>query len=343
VTIREGSELIAIAPLMEVRESFFGLPTRKLEFISMMQYPDSPSSCSGALDFIIARKNTEVMDAIMRHLKAHGNRFDYVRLNPVPEDSPNLPALQDAVTRHGVRMRKHVAFVSAYADMGFSWVEFVKKSSKSFWKQLASQEKRLQKSGEVVYRELKTVDEIKDVLHEVLDIERRSWKWDLGVPLNSVALGNFYQEFAVEASKSDWIRIWTMEVGGKKIAYDYAAEYQGHLVVLKGSYDKEYRSYSPGNLLAFYELERYYKERCRSICYLWGGMEYKRAFAPLLKDHHEVFLFLPSWYSGVLQFLFFGMRMYWHRRTVLDIAKRVARKVGLRVRSSELTRQDQIS
>jgi hypothetical protein len=72
-------------------------------------------------------------------------------------------------------------------------------------------------------------------------------------------------------------------------------------------------------------------------------MEYKRAFAPLLKNHHEIFLFSPTWYSGVLQFLFFGMKMYRYRRTVLDIAKRVARKAGLRLRRSELTRHDQIS
>ena len=48
LVVRDGTEIVAIAPCMEHRESLFGLPVRSIKLLSMADYPDSPSNCAAS-------------------------------------------------------------------------------------------------------------------------------------------------------------------------------------------------------------------------------------------------------------------------------------------------------
>lgn len=342
LVVKDGAEIIGIAPLMEVRERFLGLPITKIEFISMMQYPDSPANCSAALDMLIGRRRGEVVSAVIEHIARHHARWHFIRLSPVCEYSSTLSLVEYEAERYGKRIYKQAVEANAYIDVTSDWNEYRMCIPARVRKTLAAQDRKLREIGNVSYEEFTSAADIKIRFDDLLSIEQRSWKWDVGVSINSVAFGEFYRSFAEVAARKHWIRLWMLKLDDKYIAYDLNAVYNGNLVSLKTSYDDTYRKYSPGNLLTWHEFERFFTDGVKRINLMWGDFIAKQRWSTQLEPYCELFVFNTSFYATSLRMLFFSLSLYHVRKTCTDYLNRIARKMRIRRMGSELTRSDQV-
>jgi len=340
LVVRDGTEIVGIAPFMEQHGHLLGLPVRSIEFLSMAEYADSPSNCAASLDFIIPGRHDEVIGAIMEHLRGHA--WDLLRLNPIPRSSSTAEALARTATREKLHFTKQVVYASAYINVGTDWQTYSSALSSRFRKSMRSMERKLQEQGEIGYREYTLNGNADEVFDEILAIEKRSWKWTVGVSINSVALGDFYRVFAQEASKKGWLRVWMMQVNGKNIAYDYIAGYHGRLASLKTSFDEHYREFSPGNLLTLREFQRFFEDGTKQISLTWGDILTKQRWGTELEDHDEIYVFNRGFYGRLLHILAMQCSLIRFQRIAVEYRNRLSRKLGLRLKSSELTRVDQI-
>ncbi|MBI3764878.1 MAG: GNAT family N-acetyltransferase [Ignavibacteriales bacterium] len=307
-----------------------------------MKYADAPANCSATLDMIIGKRHAEVVSAVINHLAHHHRRWDFLRFNPLNEHSLTPSLIEREALRHGYRFNKHPVFANAYIYVTADWNHYRLQVSARARKALAAYDRKLRELGVVTYEEFRTVEEIENRFNDLLSIEQRSWKWDVGVSINSVVFRDFYQVFAEDASRKGLLRLWMLKVNDKYIAYDYSAVFKGYLVSLKTSYDEAYRKYNPGNLLTWHEFEYFINGGIKRINLLWGDVKAKERWLTELESHYEVFVFNTSVYSRFLRMLFFSLSFYRIRRIIIDYRNRIARKAGLRLTESELTRSDQV-
>ncbi len=343
--VRSGDEMIGIAPFMQVKDRFFGIPRRRLEFITMMEYADSPTNCSATLDIIVPARHDEVVSAILEHLAGISGEWDFIRLHPIPDESVGMKTFEAGARMRGYRVHKENLYVNFYIPVSGDWAGYASQLSPRFSKSLRSQERKLRQRGDVQFREA-IVDgangEIDRLYEEILGIEQKSWKWNIGVSLNSVHLKDFYRVLARRAALRGWLRVWIMQIDGRDVAYDYILDYGGTVASLKTSYDDTYRAYSPGNLLSWHEFQHFFEIGKKQIALLWGDLTTKQRWAPAVERHYEMFLFPASARGRFWQFLSISCSLMKYRRILTGWRNRVARKLGLRLKSSELTRIDQL-
>lgn len=342
LVIKRKDNIIGIAPFMKVYDNFLGMPITKIEFLCMAQYADSPASFIPSLDFIIRENHEEVIYNIILHLVTKVRGWQFIRLNPIPTNSITLNLLQKIATEFSYKFINKEVFLTFNINLTDLWENYFKNLSRNFKKYLKTNERNLKQLGTVEYKLVTSYEEIVQMYTHMLNIEKQSWKWNRGVSINSVVYKDFYKRFIEVGGKLGWVQLWFLRLNDKYIAYDYNILYKNSLVALKGSYDREYTDYSPGQLLIAQKIKHCYRVGIQNINDLWGKSIAKERWNPTSEAFNEVFIFNNSVYSTILHFLFFSLSLYRIRRIINDLIKRLFRKLKIRLKSSEYTRVDQV-
>lgn len=340
IIVKNGNQPIAIAPLLIKRGNISLIPYQKIEFISMADYPDSPTNLCAELDFIIPQANKEIIDLIIQELMKE--KWNFIRLHPIPSESNTLIELKNSAKKNNLIFFEREAFQSLIINTAMKWDELKNLLSKGFKKSLRYFQNKIKELGDVDFILLKSKEEISDNLKHVFDIEQRSWKWNKGISINSVKYNNFFQEFPLYVSHLGWIHLWFLKLNDKYIAYDLGIFYKNRLICLKGSFDQKYADYGPGQLLLSKEIEYYTNNGITEYNMLWGDTIAKERWRPFKKSYTEVFIFKKNIYSIILKVLLLDLKFYLIYRIIEDYRKRLLRKLKIRTRNSELTRMDQI-
>jgi CelD/BcsL family acetyltransferase involved in cellulose biosynthesis len=341
LVIKKSGVTIGIAPFMLVKDRFLFLKIRKLEFLSMSRYADSPSNIAVTLDLIIPNNNSEITKAIFQFLK-NNYKWHFIRLNPVSSDSPAIENFKVAALESGYHYNASVVFDHVILQITGSWQNYMKSLSKNFRKHLSGTEKKLKEKGLIAIELYTGKEELRLHMTTILDIEKRSWKWNIGVSINSIIFGNFFSRLIDLCADTGMIQLWLQRVGDKYIAYDYNILFHNSIVSLKGSYDSDYQSYSPGNILLAKEIEHAFEQKYDSINMLWGMTTTKQRWLPSTKPYYEIFIFNKQWFSQILFTLFIKMNLIPVERIVREYRNRLFRKLNIRLKNSELTRMDQL-
>jgi CelD/BcsL family acetyltransferase involved in cellulose biosynthesis len=342
LVIKDEHRIIGIIPFTIFRERFFFLPTIKIEFISMAPYADSPSNVSVALDFLLGERSEEIIKTVLKYLINHNETWHFIRLNPIPGNSPTIPILCKVADELKLPYRCKEVYANISIPINGSWEKYYSQLSKNFRKSLCNNSQTLSEVANLNYKMLTTETEIKEYYPIIMDVERRSWKWNVGISINSTSFNDFYNRFARIASNRGWLQLWLLQVNHKYIAYDYNIVFNNFILNLKASYDAEYKDYSPGNLLLAREIEHAFRSKMKSFNMLWGMTIQKRRWIPTNEPHYEIFVFKKTCYAQVLYFLFFTLSLNNGRRKLLDYRNRLLRKLKIRWKNSELTRIDQL-
>jgi CelD/BcsL family acetyltransferase involved in cellulose biosynthesis len=340
--VRESGQPVGIAPLMLTNEHLLGLRVRTVAFLTTRRFADAPTNFSASLDFItVPSRSAEVLHAVMTYLTRGGHDWDFVRLHPIPGSSATIQELTRLSDDFGLSCFSTEVIKNAYVFTGMPWEQHLNSLSKNFRKQLRAQERKLAALGPIEYELVTNPSDIDRAIEDMMNIERRSWKWNVGISINSVAFRNFYPEFARTAVKRGWLNLWLMHINGENIVYEFAVIYNGQAEILKGSFDNQYHHYSPGNQLAQKEFETYFGT-ARRIGLLWGDAAAKQRWQVTFEPHHEIHIFNTTLYARCLHALIARAHIYFVLRHVTDISRRLARKLHIRLRTSELTREDQV-
>ncbi len=340
VIVFDKDKPIAIAPFLIKRDNLLFFRYIKIEFISMDDYPDSPTNLCSELDFIIPQANDDILELIINELIKEN--WNFIRLNPIPSESNTLHELKKTANKNKLFYIDREAFKSLIVNTKTEWDEYKKLISRGMKKELRYHQNKLKELGKISPILLRGNEEINNSLKYILDIEQRSWKWDKGVSINSVKYNNFFQEFPESVSQLGWVHLWFLKLNDEYVAYDFNLCFKDRVICLKGSFDKRYSDYGVGQILLFNEIEYYIKNGFSEFNMLWGKTLAKERWKPINKSYTEVFIFKNDVYSTFLKVLLLNLKFYMIYRIIVDYKNRILRKLKVRTKKSALTRVDQL-
>jgi CelD/BcsL family acetyltransferase involved in cellulose biosynthesis len=122
------------------------------------------------------------------------------------------------------------------------------------------------------------------MLIEGLDIENRSWKGDEGSSvLKTPGMKEFFLEQAELLARENHLELAFLETAGRPVAFYYGHSAKGVYHSVKIAYDPSYADCSPGQMLRYFLLERFFHESGRkSLDFLGPLTESHTAWHPEL-------------------------------------------------------------
>jgi len=300
VIVKEGEQLIAIAPLISTRIRMFGIPVRRLGFFYNAHVPRS--------GFIVARRHEEAYQAIWGHLVSERKSWDLLQLCQLPEGSPTLEEMRWLADQASCPNGVWLSGESPYVLVGKSWQEYYGDLTTKYRSNLRNRFKRLNLAG-LVSLETNTAEEsLPDALDAGLRLEESAWKRDAGTAISCDAkVQRFYEEFAVRAAARNWLRLNFLKAGEQRVAFDYSLAYNNQIFLLKLGYDPAFSAYSPSNLLLSMALERAFEQGLAKYDFLGETADWKRCWTKDATSNYWLFVFAESFKGRWLHFLKFRM------------------------------------
>ncbi|MBX3438057.1 MAG: GNAT family N-acetyltransferase [Planctomycetaceae bacterium] len=240
---REEDRLVFALPLKEQVEAMGPVRLRVLSSLT--------NSHSFRFHYLMPLSRASLLHEFFAYVKRRAAQWHYVLLSYVPLDGPGTTLWLEAAQQAGLLSYAKTTFPSAYLPITGRWEQHEQRLKKSITKTIRRQRKRLQEIGDVQLETLTEQDAVQQALPEAFDIETRSWKSEHGTTIASrKELSGFYQQVAQAAAQRGWMRLSFLNVGGRRIAFEYALEYRECFSSIKIGYDaEEFRVYSVGRLL----------------------------------------------------------------------------------------------
>lgn len=275
-TWRDG-QLVGVAPLHRSELVFRGLRTRSLAWLWSAVAPRCnllvahPDDVPPLLDAVVATPAWDVLVA------------------------ENLP-LASAVTERllaelAARGRRHQVvetFRSPY--------RILEEDYETFWKGLDRERRRylqkkcinrLERQEGVETSTLRTRAELEAFLPDMYALSARSWKADLGSGLGPESPeARLLVGFARTGLERGWVRIDTLRLAGRLLAFEYMLVSGGRYAVARSDYDPEDKYLTPGNSLRLRILRSLLDDPAATEYDLAGGdAPYKREWCNAIRPH----------------------------------------------------------
>ena len=129
------------------------------------------------------------------------------------------------------------------------WESHLKSQSRHTAKEARRKVKRFDGAGHAERVVIVSEDRVEQAMRDVLFIEERSWKEELGSSFTAgPGLTRFYGTFASQAAENGWLRLYLLYLDSRPVAHIYGVVLQNHYYALKTSYDMAYRQLSAASM-----------------------------------------------------------------------------------------------
>ncbi len=273
--------LTAALPLIAVRSRMFGIPVRELRAAGNLH------SCRFDL---LADDPAMAATSFVEHLR-QCSEWDVLCLTDTPADGSAmnmLPAAERAGLVTGCWTSQH----SPYCALPGTRLEFELSLNRRLRSNLRRVRRRLQGHGVVTSERFIGGPQLAAKLGEGLALEASGWKGREGTAIQQdPSTLAFYLALAEQAAIEGRLALWFLRVDGKAVAFDFALEHRGSLLVLKTAYDERFADCSPGQLLVEDELHDAVERGWHECDFLGTSSAAKRVWTRLARPHCWVFLF----------------------------------------------------
>ncbi len=331
---RRKGEIAGIAPLVRIRRGVPGFGTTRLELMTMATYAYSPRNLSASLECIAAGGDTAPIRAIADFLAGHGDEWDYIRIHPLPEGSETLAEFTRWAKSRGYPFNARPVLANAVIDLPGDWEAYLRTLSPGFRKKLRRYANNIDRAGGFSVCEVTAVDDLEALLDQMADIESRSWKQTGGVGLGRPEVRRAYESQMRIALGIGGLSLWFLERGGKKIAFDLGIRYLDSVESLRGSYDRAFEEFSPGNHLIACELRAFAGRGVRRVNFLWGDLTYKLRWTKKTEAGHELYLFNRTARGRILHAAYVRSGLYRGIRFIRNYADRSRKQPAREHRTS---------
>ncbi|MDD5617769.1 MAG: GNAT family N-acetyltransferase [Candidatus Omnitrophica bacterium] len=274
ILVKDGDEVIAIAPLMIKLNNYSNIiKTRKIQFIS--------HNVSDYMDFIVSRNPKECFEAIFAEIVIRKKRWDYAEFAFIASNSPFLEYWKTNIARLKTFMKfinnkEASVVIDMYKNIN-SWQEFKKTISKKRISNLERSSQSLSKMGEFSFNRIKEFPEINSQFSHFITLhKKRCEKTGVDNLINNQIKINYYTTLARKFSDNGWFDFSSIKLDDKYIAMAIGYVYNNAYYYYLPTFNQDYHKYSPGNLLIKYLLEDFYKEdKIKKFDLLRGKESYK--------------------------------------------------------------------
>ncbi len=276
--VKEDDKPIGIAPLMISHERKFNMTINKLEFIGM--------PLSDYLDFIISKRNKEVLQKIYDYLMENKDLWTFINLNRIPETSSNLEKTKEIFKSNRLfKVFNSDKCPSLIFDE--KWKEFKKKLNN---KKMRKRIKQLKKNGKI---SLSRCNENKKKAFDILNIffQQHKERWNTTKTpsmFNNEDYKDFFKSILISLLERGEADMFYLTVDDKPIAIRFVFIEKDKLLTYTSSYDGTYADKSPGVIMNKFFLEYLADNRFKEFDYLRGGEKYKLRFTTIIKNTFKI-------------------------------------------------------
>jgi CelD/BcsL family acetyltransferase involved in cellulose biosynthesis len=271
LTLRRGHELRAALPLVD-HGAVVKTPTNW----------HTPAFGPVVADEAAARR-------LLEELTTRGLRR--IELSFVDEAGPLARAIQAASGGYSPAQRTLLS--SPYVQIQGDWDSYLASRSKNLRRGIKRRLRRLEEQGKLEFEIGENLDEA--LLEEGFELEALGWKGKRGTAiLSHPETAGFYREIAEWAARERLLRLASLRLDGRLIAFELALQDERSYYVLKPAYDPELSSLAPGMLLMAEELRHAFDAGLETFEFLGADDEYKLRWANGCHERVRLQLFSDS-------------------------------------------------
>lgn len=282
--VRKSDEVCVIAPMIEVK-------SKKL-FLSNKGLSSMTNERTNRCDIIYDKNDIEGLETLFNYWSDHEQEISFLELQYLLAASPTFDLLKRFAEERGFYYYHFKTLETPYFDIKGDFSDFLNTLKAKFKSNMRNREKRLSQLGTITVELIESEESLAKALEDVCSLEAMSWKEEEGVSINSAYdIKDFYMEFAKMAFRLGWLRLFFLKLDNKRIAFDYAIEYNKKLYLLRTGYDPTYSAYSPGQLLKKEVFKRAFSANLNEYDFLGDTMVWKRDWTSLSRNHISFFLY----------------------------------------------------
>jgi CelD/BcsL family acetyltransferase involved in cellulose biosynthesis len=289
LVVRDGSECVAIAPMMRKKMFWRCLPVTVISFIA--------NYLSMRTGMIVAKEHKDLWETILNFTRLN-YKFDLFYFDFVVKDSMTGKLLNNA--SQSLRSIQMTGELSPYVDINGSWEDYINKRSKKLLKNLKHRNKLIISEGGYAITEYSN-SEISKAMEELLTVSRKSTQFKQRTAIaNKEDLIEFYRSFSDLTSNLGWLRISIIKFKDVPIAFQYKLKYKDVTYSLKKGYNSEYYKYSPGIMLLHNSIKTAFADGSREYDLLGLNEPHKMEWTSTVREHRKYWIFNNTRYGNFL-------------------------------------------
>lgn len=267
VTLREGGDLVGLAPLGLSRVG----PWRRLVPLGWPEadYPD----------FLIDGDASAGMELLVERLLE--DSWSWLEMTDLPEESPLRPALEAALERAGLEVRSQRAMECPRLVIDRPWEEFWGAKKRKFRYNLRRSLRLLgQEAGLVSYEIMVDGPEIAARLGQAMGIHADRWARRHTRTIFSQPRGRaFFQTALAGLAQEGLVRLDLMRAGERLVAFSLSFVSPATWYYYIPGFDPQFSRYSPGTLLLWRLVEQAHRDGAKTFDLMKGEEGYKDRWA----------------------------------------------------------------
>lgn len=289
VAIHDSNFLVGLAPLYSRKlRSLLGSPLRILRFIG------DGSLDSDNLTFITRTGYEECFVSRFLDWLGHQSGWDLCSLRSMPIDAPTVEHILRMVKQrgwpHAISLRPLSAIV-----LTRTWEQYLAKLSAKERSKIRYRRRRLETKYDVHFCRCSTLSDLPGCLEQLFVLHQKRWneRGKLG-SFSSSRRREFYERMARSLLMRDYLELWLLDLGGKKVAAQLGLRYGDEMCSLQEGFDPEYASDSVGYVLRSYVLQRMIERGIRRYNFLAGKEESKERWGTVRGKYIDIDIARPS-------------------------------------------------
>lgn len=232
VVARRNSGLVGVLPILYSAANVRGIPIRIVELASNLvsYHPEIPAEEAHAQMLTVALED------------AYGGDWDVFRANAVPAGCPTSVLLQEYFQRRSGSLFVEGGETSPYLPIETTWGQFLKTRDTRFRSNRSRVVRRVDEYGSTETRWFEGCVDSAELLQDILQIERHSWKAAKGIAISDRDFEMAYHIRLLEmlGSKSA-VFANVLYISNQPIAYVLCCNWRKWIGQLKTSFDSRYK------------------------------------------------------------------------------------------------------
>jgi CelD/BcsL family acetyltransferase involved in cellulose biosynthesis len=284
IVVRDGEEILGIAPLMTEQAHLYGVPVRKIDLLHNDHTPRA--------DVIVSGSPRLAYDAIWEALRDASDQWDVLQLSRLPEDSATRLAFASLAERQGYTTGTWSGDESPYLTLSGTWDTYHASLPAKFRSNLRNRLSRLRSYGEPQLEILEGPGEVEGGRQDALRLEASGWKDTTHTSITSdPSVQRFYSLLAERAAARGWLRLLFLTIDGRRIATAYGSCFDGRLFLFKTGYDPAYAPCAPFKILMYLATQRAFAEGLQEIDFLGDAEPWKLEWTSTSRVHDWLYVF----------------------------------------------------
>lgn len=279
----EGSELAGIAPF------YADTARRSCKAWTQLRMLGGGSGDSDYLDAFTKRgQERKAFVSFFDFLESVPNRWDWLQIEGVPEESPCLAALNEVATEREWKVASEIIPCAALR-LPDTWEDYLDTLRPRIRTKVRSALAYFEQRMKVTPTECESSGDLDSYLAQLFDLHARRWESSSGPGVfRCEARRLFYRELSYSALRTGWLALHRLAWGERPLALQFGFRYSNRFYVLQEGYDPSFRMLRPGTALRAWILREGIERGLSHYDFLAGTARHKLDWGARATVSHRV-------------------------------------------------------